>query len=89
MCSHGYLQIVILCHLIITDHLQVADSVGVDYLVTDQSHHVYRVSGEEIIVGFVTVDTKAEEDIVKDIMEHVLITNDDISFIAAFQPSSK
>ena len=60
------------------------------HVVTDQSHHVYRVSGEEIVVGFVTVNvTAAEEDKVKAIMENVLLMNSDISFIATFQPNSK
>lgn len=53
------------------------------------SHHVYRVSGEEIIVGFVTVNISAEEATVKEIMENVLLRNDDISFIAAFKPDGK
>ena len=61
-----------------------------NHIVTDQSHHVYRVSEEEIVVGFVTVNvTAAEEDQVKAIMENVLLMNSDISFIAAFQPNSK
>ena len=53
------------------------------------SHHVYRVSGEEIVVGFVSVNVTADEDTVKSIMENVLLRNDDISFIVAFQPNSK
>lgn len=64
--------------------------MAVNHAVTDQSHHVYRVSGEEIVVGFVTVNvTVAEEDKVKAIMEDVLFMNSDISFIAAFQPNGK
>ena len=53
------------------------------------SHHVYRVSGEEIVVGFVSVNIITDEDTVKSIMENVLLRNDDISFIVAFQPNSK
>ena len=72
-------------------------------MVTDQSHHIYRVLDEEIVVGFVTVNitteetavinvkkkSTSEEDIVKVIMENVLLMNPHISFIAAFQPNSK
>ena len=60
-----------------------------NYLVTKQSHHIYRVSGEEIVVGFVSVNVTADEDTVKSIMDNVLLRNDDISFIAAFQPNSE
>ena len=60
-----------------------------DYVVTDQSHHIYRVSGEEIVVGFVSVNVTVDEDTVKSIMENVLLRNDGISFIVAFQPNSK
>ena len=57
--------------------------------MTEQSHHVYTVSGEDIVVGFVTVNITAEEATVESIMEDVLLKNDDISFIIAFQPSGK
>ena len=67
----------------------MAESVALNHVVTDQSHHVYRVSGEEIVVGFVVVNVTAEEDKVKSIMENVLLMNSDISFIAVFQPNSK
>ena len=60
-----------------------------NYLVTKQAHHIYRVSGEEIVVGFVSVNVTADEDTVKSIMDNVLLRNDDISFIAAFQPNSE
>ena len=60
-----------------------------DYVVTDQSHHIYRVAGEEIVVGFVSVNITVDEDTVKSIMENVLLRNDEISFIVAFQPNSK
>lgn len=60
-----------------------------DHLVADQSHHIYIISGEKIVIGFVAVDAIPKEDTVKSIMENVLLMNDDISFIAAFQPSSK
>ena len=63
-----------------------------NHVVIDQSHHVYRVSGEEIVVGFVTVNVTAEEssqNTVKRIMENVLLMNSDVSFIAVFQPNSK
>ena len=68
--------------------MQVAESVALHHPVTEQSHHIYTVSGEEIIVGFVTVNVTTDEDTVKSIMENVLLRNDDISFIAAFQPHS-
>ena len=63
-----------------------------NHVVIDQSHHIYRVSGEEIVVGFVTVNVTAEEssqNTVKRIMENVLLMNSDVSFIAVFQPNSK
>jgi len=47
------------------------------------------VSEEQIYVDFVTVDVVAEDDTVKDIMKNILLENQNISFIAAFQPSSK
>ena len=86
-----------------TCYVQVAESVALNHVVTDKSHHVYRVSGEEIIVGFVTVNitdeeaplimnTTAEEAnlaTAKSIMENVLLMNSDISFIAAFLPNGK
>ena len=69
--------------------MQVAQSVAVNHSVMEWSHHVYRVSEEEIVVGFVSVNVTADEDTVKSIMENVLLRNDDISFIVAFQPNSK
>ena len=69
--------------------MQVAQSVAVNHSVMEWSHHVYRVSGEEIVVGFVSVNVTTDEDTVKSIMENVLLRNDDISFIVAFQPNSK
>jgi len=36
-------------------------------MVTDQSHHIYRVLDEEIVVGFVTVNITNEEAAVKSI----------------------
>ena len=69
--------------------MQVAESVALNHPVTEQSHHIYTVSGEEIIVGFVTVNVTTDEDTVKSIMENVSLSNDDISFLVAFQPNSK
>ena len=60
-----------------------------EYVVTDQSHHIYSVSGEEIVVGFVSVNVTIDEDTVKSIMENVSLRNDEISFIVAFQPNSE
>ena len=52
--------------------------------MTDQSHHIYRVSGEQIVVSFVSIIVTVDEDTVKSIMENVLLRNDDNSFIVAF-----
>lgn len=52
--------------------------------MTDQSHHIYRVSGEQIVVSFVSINVTVDEDTVKSIMENVLLRNDDNSFIVAF-----
>ena len=49
----------------------MAESVALNHVVIDQSHHVYRVSGEEIVVGFVTVNITAEEAAVKNILANV------------------
>ena len=68
--------------------MQVAESVALHHPVTEQSHHIYTVSGEEIIVGFVTVNVTTDEDTVKSIMENVLLRNS-ISFLVAFQPNGK
>ena len=69
--------------------MQVAESVALNHPVIEQSHHIYTLSGEEIIAGFVTVNITTDEDTVKSIMENMLLKNDEISFIAAFQPDSK
>jgi len=47
------------------------------------------VSEEEMIVVFVTIDVVAKNDTVKHIMRNILLENQSISFMAAFQPSSK
>jgi len=69
--------------------LQIVESVARNLSVEEQSYHHYRVSDKEIYVNFVTVDDVAEDDTVKNIMRNILLENQNISFIAAFQPSSK
>ena len=48
----------------------MAESVAINHVVTDQSHHMYRVSEEEIVVGFVAVNVTVKNAAVKNITEN-------------------